>query len=137
MTSEKRNRRVGILIVGVLAAIVVIGGGVYAVSASRLKSAWVYTEAVREATADPAVRERLGEPIRAAVFPSGDVEDEGKTGEGHVSVRLSGPRGAGTLNAAAAKAAGVWSFTTLDVQLDERDRRINLRPEMVTSREKN
>jgi hypothetical protein len=132
MANEPESKRsIWVVIGGTAAVVVVIAGAVFVSMASQVKSTWVYTEAMKRALADPIVRERLGEPIRAAAFPSGSVEDEGTTGSGMVTVRVSGPRGVGTLHAAAVKRSGVWDFTTLEVKLDERDRRINLKAEMA------
>ncbi len=70
--------------------------------------------AVARAQKNPAVIERLGNPIERGRFVGGNVNvQSGGTGNAQLSIPLHGPKGEGTLYVEAKKRSGVWSFQTL------------------------
>ena len=110
-------------IVGVL----VIGGFVFGILylvMSSFKSSPVYLEAMKAAQADPRVTEVLGTPLQSGWLVTGSIEQQGISGDANLVIPISGPRGSGTLYAAAREGNGVWRFYTLAVQ-------VNGQPEVI------
>jgi cytochrome oxidase complex assembly protein 1 len=71
--------------------------------------------AFASAQGSPAVKERLGEPIKRGFFTSGNIEISGPMGKADIAFPISGPRGKATVYAVAQKSAGLWKFETLQV----------------------
>ena len=110
-------------IVGVL----VIGGFVFGILylvMGSFKSSPVYLEAMKAAQADPRVTEALGTPLQSGWLVTGSIEQQGISGDANLVIPISGPRGSGTLYAAAREGNGVWRFYTLAV-------RVNGQPEVI------
>jgi hypothetical protein len=91
-----------------------------------MKSSAAYKDALAKAKSDPTVIEALGTPIKEGMWVSGKSEVNGASGETNLAVPISGPRGKGTLYVVATKSAGIWSYTTLAVQIEKTGERINL-----------
>jgi hypothetical protein len=87
-----------------------------------MKQSTVYTQAVAEARAHPAVAEAMGSPIEEGTFVSGNFEESGPSGSASLSIPLSGPKGDGTLYVEAKKSAGQWTFSTLVLQAPDASR---------------
>ena len=83
---------------------------------SAIKSNSVYTEAMRRAQASPQVTARLGSPIEAGWFISGNVSIKNETGEAHLSIPIHGPRGGAMLYVDASRKSNNWSYTRLEVE---------------------
>jgi hypothetical protein len=97
----------------------------FAVFAS-MKSSDAYKQAVAQAKSHPAVIEALGEPIKEGWFMTGKTNVQGTSGEADIGIPISGPKGKGTIYAVAAKSAGRWNYTTLEVEVNGRPDRIDL-----------
>lgn len=80
------------------------------------------------AQASPAVKQRLGEPLKRGLFTSGRIETSGPTGKAVIAIPISGPRGKATVYAVAQKKAGLWIFETLQVSFGENSVRADLLP---------
>ncbi|HEX2164573.1 MAG TPA: cytochrome c oxidase assembly factor Coa1 family protein, partial [Thermoanaerobaculia bacterium] len=76
-------------------------------------------EALARAEAHPAVIEALGEPLAAGRRVRGEVDDGGPAGRARLALPLSGPRGSGRLLVDAERRGEVWSFTRLELRLDD------------------
>lgn len=100
--------------------------GIVGIAFKAMKSSDVYREAVARATANPAVREALGEPIRTGWSLSGNIEVTGPSGRADVSIPLKGSRRDGTVYAVATKSAGRWSYDLLEVEVEGQGGRIDL-----------
>ena len=110
-------------IVGVL----VIGGFVFGILylvMSSFKSSPVYLEAMKAAQADSRVTEAMGTPLQSGWLVTGSIEQQGISGDANLVIPISGPRGSGTLYAAAREGNGVWRFYTLALQ-------VNGQPEVI------
>ena len=103
---------VGLLVVGGLVA-----GIAYMVMGS-FKSSPVYLEAMKAVQSDSRVIAALGTPIQSGFLVTGSIEQQGISGDANLVIPISGPRGSGTLYAAAREGNGVWRFYTLAVQVD-------------------
>jgi len=92
-----------------------VGTGTIVVASYRHSD--VYKQAMAKAVGNPAVRERIGEPIQAAWFISGGLHINGSSGNADFSIPISGPRASGSTRVIAFKNAGVWRFTYLQVNV--------------------
>ncbi|HEX4638834.1 MAG TPA: cytochrome c oxidase assembly factor 1 family protein [Chthoniobacterales bacterium] len=86
-----------------------------------LKSSDVYKTAVARAKDDQRVTAALGTPIREGMVPSGSTKVNGPSGEANIAIPISGPKGKGTIYAEATKASGEWTFSKLEVKIDNGD----------------
>lgn len=91
-----------------------------------LSSSEVFQRAVQQAQSNPAVVERLGQPIRRGLLFSGNIKISGSSGHADFAIPLSGPKGKGTLYGVATRSAGVWKFETLQFAIEGESQRINL-----------
>jgi hypothetical protein len=115
---------------GCLGMLVMLGGltfGFMAVVFTAIKSSDVYQAAIQAARAHPEVRRELGDPIETGFWASGSVQVAGPSGHADISVPLTGSKQSGTLYGVADKSAGRWTFSLLEVEVDGRPNRIDLR----------
>ena len=115
--------------VGCLVAIVVIAGfvgGLFLIAFSAFKYSGVYVESLKQAHANPAVIQALGEPIEEGFFVFGSIHVNGPSGEADIAIPISGPKGSGTIYAVATKSAGIWHFEVLEVDIKGSEDRIDL-----------
>jgi hypothetical protein len=69
--------------------------------------------AIAGAQSNPAVEERLGHPIQAGWFTSGEIEVNEAGGHAELAIPISGPKGKGTIYVEAHKRAGIWKLDLL------------------------
>ncbi len=93
---------------------------------NTFKSSPVYTAAMQAARADSRVTQALGTPIDSGWFITGSIEEQGISGDANLVIPISGPRGSGTLYAAAREGNGRWQFYTLAVRIDGQNELIQL-----------
>jgi len=87
------------------------------ISYRMLKQAPVMTEAFLRISADPRVRQALGEPIRMGWAVTGELEDLPDQGTARMNFTLRGPQGAATVKMRAEKSpTGTWRFLLLEVK---------------------
>ena len=101
-------------------------GSVALIVFSAMKSTDVYKEALAKATANPAVIEALGSPIKEGFLVSGNTNVNGASGEANLSIPISGPNGKGTIYVAANKSLGRWNYSGLIVEIAKTHQRIDL-----------
>jgi hypothetical protein len=82
---------------------------------------------MKAAQIDPRVVDALGTPIQSGWFVTGSIEEQGISGDATLTIPISGPRGSGTLYAAAREGNGSWRFYTLAVKIDGQNQVIPLR----------
>ena len=115
---KKRNTvKIVLSVLGVLALLFVllIGGIVYFVFAA-LKHSEATTTAVHTAEGDAGVQDALGTPLVVGSLVSGSNNTNNGTGSAHLSIPVTGPKGAGTITTDEVLAGGVWKVTMLEVQ---------------------
>ena len=115
--------------VGCLSMVVVIAlfvAGIVLIVFGAMKSSDAYKTAVARAKANPEVVAALGTPIEEGMFVSGKTNVDGSSGEADLTIPISGPKGKAKIYAIATKRAGRWNYTTLEVEVDGRDERIDL-----------
>jgi hypothetical protein len=91
-----------------------------------LKSSDAYQQAVREAKANPAVVQALGEPIEEGWLTMGNINVNGPSGEANLQIPISGPKGEGDIYLEATKSAGQWNYSTLLVRVEGTKESIDL-----------
>ena len=77
---------------------------------SAIKSTDLYKDPLARAKTHPAVIEALGSPIREGFLVSGNTNVNAASGEGNLSIPISGPKGKGTIYVAATKSLGRWNL---------------------------
>src|SRR5204863_10082287 len=105
---------------------VAIGGSFVLIVFSTTKSTNVYKAALARGRARPAVSEVLGSPITDGSLGSGNTNVNGGAGEANLSIPVSGPKGKGTIYAAATKSLGRWNYSGLVLEIEKTHQRINL-----------
>ena len=93
---------------------------------TAVKSTDVYKDALARAKVHPAVIEALGSPITEGFLVSGNTNVNGAAGEANLSVPIAGPKGKGTIYAAARKSLGEWNYSGLVVEIANTHQRIDL-----------
>lgn len=99
-----------------------------------MKSSQPCKEAFAKAVASPQVQAELGTPIHEGLFVSGNIStatstgSHGASGSATMSIPISGPKASGTLSLEATQSAGVWTYSTLEVAIDGKSEKINLKP---------
>lgn len=122
--------------VGCLVPILLVGGcfaSIFWVATTAMKSSDVYKDALLKAQENPEVVEALGTPITAGFFTGGNINTNGPSGEAAFSIPLSGPKGKGKIHLEAEKSAGEWSYSTLEVEIENPAKRIDLLKESEPS----
>lgn len=110
----------------IIVLIVVFVGGIFALVFGSMKSSDAYTQAMARVEADPQVADKLGRPLSPGWFISGNVNVNGDSGDANLSIPISGPKGKGKVYVEAKKSAGLWQFSTLQVEVDGQPGRIDL-----------
>lgn len=93
---------------------------------SSFRHSDVYKQAIAQASANPQVREQIGEPIKPDWLISGELNVSGSSGKANLVIPISGPRGRGSIHAVAQKSGGVWRFTFLQVDFANKSSSIDL-----------
>jgi hypothetical protein len=91
-----------------------------------MKSSDVYQGALAKAKTSSAVTQVLGSPIKDGLFLSGSTNVNGASGEANLAIPLSGPKGEGTLYVVATKSAGLWTYSSLILEVKQTKKRIDL-----------
>lgn len=118
----------GALLVGVAALILTFVFGL-------MRSSDAYKDALSRAKANPAVQQAIGTPIEEGLFLAGNINVSGSSGYANLVIPVSGPKGKATIHVVATKAAGKWTFLTLEVAIKATGQRIVLREPSVVEGE--
>jgi len=112
-----------LLIIVLLGAFVAI---VFTVVEVSFRKSAVYQEALVRAERNPQVADRIGLPVRPGRVLQGAINVSGSGGTAHMAIPITGPRGKATIFLDARRAAGIWEFHTLQVQLESQSGCLNL-----------
>jgi hypothetical protein len=113
---------------GCLTLLILVGGfvtGLLTVIVTSFHHSDAYQQAIALASENTQVREQLGQPMKPGWFTSGNISINGSTGDANLVIPISGPRGKGTIRAAAKK-SGTWKFTSLTVTIEGQPEPIDL-----------
>lgn len=111
---------------GLCAMFAVFFLGIFMVVFGTLRSSEVVKQAVTKAEAHPEVARRIGTPIDIGWLVSGSINTTGPGGEANLKVPISGQNGKGALYIVAEKKADRWAYTTLEVEVEGSDERIDV-----------
>jgi Cytochrome oxidase complex assembly protein 1 len=114
------------VILGPILALVLLIGGLFALGLSAIKSSEPYQHAVTAATHDARVTGPMGAPVTPGWYFLGSINVSGSAGDADLTVPLNGTVRHGTVHVVARKSEGIWSYQTLEVQIDGASARINL-----------
>lgn len=112
---------------GVVAWIGIIG----LIPVASLSFFWLFSQAqpyvmaVERLKQNPDAISELGTPISAG-YPRGHISVDNDSGNAELSFSATGPKGSGTVYVDARKDLGAWRLTRLELELDGRDRTIDL-----------
>jgi hypothetical protein len=93
---------------------------------STIQHSGFYPQALERAQANPQVANKIGQPLKAGWFASGNINISGSSGDADIAIPISGPNGKGTIYVVAKKSAGLWTFRTLQVEVPGESQRIDL-----------
>jgi hypothetical protein len=110
----------------VLLLFIAFVGSMVMIVFSAIKSTDLYKDPLARAKTHPAVIEALGSPIRDGFLVSGNTNVNAASGEGNLSIPISGPKGKGTIYVAATKLLGRWNYSGLVVEIEKTHQRIDL-----------
>jgi len=102
-----------IILLGAIAAVAVVG-----IAFGAIKHTDVYRHARDRATSDPRVIARLGPPVEAGWWVTGNVHTENSSGAATVKFPISGSRGKATVDADATLENGSWTYQRIVVHPD-------------------
>jgi Cytochrome oxidase complex assembly protein 1 len=116
--------------VGCLTSIVAVVAGIAGIVVlvfGFMKTSDVYQQALQRASSHEVVIEALGEPVEAGWYVAGSINVEGSSGTADISIPIAGPKGNATIFAVARKSAGRWTYDVLEVEVQGRTERIDLK----------
>lgn len=97
----------------ILVLVVVVGGVIVAFPILKLRASQPYKIALEAVQADPAVTQKLGEPVKAGWTLSGDLTEDNC----QIFFEVSGPNGTANVTGQARTFSedNVWSFSLIEV----------------------
>jgi hypothetical protein len=91
---------------------------IFSIVMGSMKSSDAYKQAVAKARANPTVAEKLGTPIAAGYFVTGNINVQNNSGNADLQIPISGPKGKAVIHAVAIKSAGKWEYSRLTVTIE-------------------
>ncbi|MEP0263125.1 cytochrome c oxidase assembly factor 1 family protein [Dokdonia sp.] len=85
-----------------------------------------YQEGLTKAQSNEQVIELLGEPIENNGIMQGSINFSNNSGDADIRVPIKGPKGEGTVYIVGEKHNGVWTYSELEVRIDQNSEVINL-----------
>jgi hypothetical protein len=108
-----------VVTIGCLTPIVLIGGciaGLVMFVFGAIRNSEPYQEAMRRAQAHPEVVNRLGTPIEAKWWLTGNVNVNNDGGTANLVIPIRGPKGEGAVHVQGTKDAGRWTYQRMLVE---------------------
>lgn len=110
---------------GIIALLLLLSafvGAILLAVESTIHHSGFYPQALERAQANPQVANKIGQPLKAGWFVSGNINISGSSGDADIAI----PNGKGTIYVVAKKSAGFWTFRTLQVEVQGESQRIDL-----------
>lgn len=101
----------------VIAGVLILAGGAVTAAFGLIKSSEPFQESFRRVSAHPEAVAALGAPIKAGFFVMGSVELNSNDGAADFSYAVSGPNGGGNVSVVAAKSAGAWNYSRMELKV--------------------
>lgn len=115
-----------------IGGIALIAGGIALILSlvfGLMKNSEPYQTALARATTSVEVRAALGTPITTGFFVTGEINLNNDDGVAKLSIPISGPEGAATIDVQATKTSGRWNYSRLLVTLADGGRKVDLTAE--------
>ncbi|GAB5398683.1 MAG: hypothetical protein Aureis2KO_02680 [Aureisphaera sp.] len=93
---------------------------------SMMTESQAYEDAMEMANQNPQVIEFLGEPLESHGMMNGSINYTNGFGEADFTIPIRGPKGEGTLTVQGRGRGDNWTYSNMNVYLDEVDQVINL-----------
>ncbi|HEY7404027.1 MAG TPA: cytochrome c oxidase assembly factor Coa1 family protein [Candidatus Angelobacter sp.] len=123
------------VVLGPILLLALFVGGVLSLVSSMMKSSEPYQHAMAVATHDARVTAQLGVPLRPGWFVTGSINESGPSGSADLSIPLRGQLRHSMVYVVANRSGGIWSYQTLEVEIEGEPERINLLPTGGTPQE--
>jgi len=105
---------------GFLLVVVLFIAAIFFFVFSMMKGSDPYKEALRRSQHDARVLAKLGGPIEAGWFTTGNINTTaGGRGDADLSIPLHGSHGQGRVHVVAAKENGVWKYQTMHFRAND------------------
>ena len=125
----KRNWKWAVPAGGCLTIIILffglIGAGIFGVT-KLFSGSEPYAYALEQTTTNKQVIELLGEPVETAGIMQGSINFSNGDGEADIRIPIKGPNGKGKIYVVGSKRNDVWTYSELEVRIDENSEVINL-----------
>ncbi len=125
----KRNWKWAVPVGGCLTIIILfialLAAGIFGVSKMFTGSA-PYAYALEQAQNNEQVQELLGEPIKTNGIMQGSINFSNGDGEADIRIPIKGPNGKGKVYVVGEKRNDIWTYTELEVRINENNEVINL-----------
>ena len=105
--------------------VVFIGAAVFGVT-KVMSGSEPYQEGLTKAQNNEQVIELLGEPIENNGIMQGSINFSNSRGDADIRVPIKGPKGEGTVYIVGEKHNDVWTYSELEVRIDQNNEVINL-----------
>jgi hypothetical protein len=92
------------------------------------KSSEPCKQAVALAAANPEIQAELGTPIEVGFMVSGSISSSNTSGEAMLDIPISGPKGEAHVFVEGKKAAGLWTYSRMEVVLPGTTQPVSLIP---------
>ncbi|MBZ5522219.1 MAG: cytochrome c oxidase assembly factor 1 family protein [Acidobacteriia bacterium] len=112
----------------ILAALLLLAAfiaGVFAIVFGSMKSSEPYQHAVAVVTSDPRAVQALGRPVQPKWYVSGSFNISNSSGDANLAIPVRGSIHSGTITVVAKKKNGIWSYETMELQVEDGSQKID------------
>ncbi|MDB6124800.1 MAG: hypothetical protein JWQ71_3793 [Pedosphaera sp.] len=109
---------VPVVCLGAVVIVVCFVGLIFTTIFGVMKSSDVYKQAVQSAKLDSRVVSEMGAPMEEGLMMTGNINLVNDSGQADLVIPITGPKGRGTIHAVATKTKGKWTFSSLIVQVE-------------------
>lgn len=125
-----RKSRTGLIVLSVIGGVVlliaIVVAGLVFVLFSAMKSSDPYQHAVEVTKHDPQAVAALGSPVIPGWYLLGNINVTPTSGNADLAIPVAGSLRKGTVYVVAKKSAGVWTYSTLELEVSGQQGRLNL-----------
>ena len=111
---------------GCLIIIILFVGGVFTVFTSAFTNSTPYQEALERVNNNEQIVELLGTPIEKDGMMQGSINFSNGDGNANFSIPIEGPKGEGRLYIVGEKRYDEWTYSEMEVRIDQNNEVINL-----------
>ncbi|WP_299766912.1 cytochrome c oxidase assembly factor 1 family protein [uncultured Dokdonia sp.] len=111
---------------GCLIIVILFIGGVFAGVTTMFTSSTPYQEGLEKVNSNEQVVELLGTPIEKDGIMQGSINFNNGDGEADFNIPIKGPKGEGRLYIVGEKRNDEWTYSEMEVRIDQNNEVINL-----------